>query len=486
MSDGWQGPLEKIGDYKWLIPESYMEGMRVPGLIYADEKLLKDIRHDKALQQVANAAFLPGIVKYSLAMPDIHWGYGLPIGGVVATDIEAGGVITPGGVGYDINCGVRLIRTNLTEKDVRPRLDKLVMALFSNVPAGVGSKSHINVSDAEEKKIMLKGSEWAVEHGYGVKEDIEHTEERGSMKGADPDKVPDRAYERGRRQSGTLGSGNHFMEVQVVDDIFDNEAAESLGVNEGQITVMIHTGSRGFGYEICDNYAKNMVRLLAKFDINVPDRQLACVPVKSKEGGDYIAAMKCAANYAWNNRQCLTHRLREVFEDVFGAGWKSLGMSLVWDVAHNIAKFEKYSADGKERLLCIHRKGATRAFGPGHPELPDEYKKTGQPVIIPGDMGRNSYLLLGTKKAEEETFASTCHGAGRLMSRGAAMRDEGRKTLIKDLEAKGIKVMAVGRGTLAEEAPYAYKDVNDVVDVVHNAGLARKVARMRPIGVIKG
>ncbi|MDD5680804.1 MAG: RtcB family protein [Candidatus Omnitrophica bacterium] len=486
MADGWQGPLEKIDDYKWLIPESYMKGMRVPGIIYADDKLIKDIRHDRAPEQVANAAFLPGIVKYSLAMPDIHWGYGLPIGGVVATDVEAGGVITPGGVGYDINCGVRLIRTNLSEKDVKPRIDKLINALFSTVPAGVGSKSDINVSAAEEKKIMLKGSAWAVEKGYGSKEDLEHTEEHGCMKGADPEKVSDRAYERGKKQSGTLGSGNHFLEIQIVEEIFDDEAAKVLNVALGQITVMIHTGSRGFGYEICDNYAKSMVQLLAKYNINVPDRQLACVPVKSNDGQDYIGAMKCAANYAWNNRQCLTHAVRGVFEEVFAAGPRDLGMSLVWDVAHNIAKFEKYNIDGKEKLLCVHRKGATRAFGPGHSELPDVYRAIGQPVIIPGDMGRNSYLLLGTNKAEAETFASTCHGAGRLMSRGAAMRAEGRKTLIKDLEAKGIKVMAVGRGTLAEEAPYAYKDVNDVVDVVHNAGIARKVCKMRPIGVIKG
>ncbi len=485
MSDGWQGPLEKIGDYKWLIPRSYMEGMRVPGLIYADEKLLKDIRHDKALQQVANVACLPGIMKYSLAMPDIHWGYGAPIGGVAAFDVEEG-IISPGIIGYDINCGIRLIRTNLDEKDVKPKIDQLINTLFSYVPAGVGSKSDINVSNAEEKKIMIKGAAWAVGRGYGIKEDLERTEENGCMEGADPDKVSERAYERGRKQSGTLGSGNHFLEVQVVDEVYDDEAARTLGVAKGQVTVMIHCGSRGFGYEICDNYSKNMVRLLSKYGINVPDRQLACVPVKSGDGQDYIKAMKCAANYAWNNRQCLMHKVREVFERVFEKGWESLGMSLVWDVAHNIAKFEKYKIDGKERLLCIHRKGATRAFGPGHPELPDIYKKIGQPVIIPGDMGRNSYLLLGTKKAEEETFASTCHGAGRLMSRGAAMRAEGRKTLIKDLEAKGIKVMAVGRGTLAEEAPYAYKDVNDVVDVIHNAGLATKVARMRPVGVIKG
>ena len=487
MSNGWQGTLEKIDDHRWRIPKSYMNGMKVPGIIYADENLLKGIKHDKAPQQVANAAHLPGIVKYSLAMPDIHWGYGLPIGGVVATDIEAGGVITPGGVGYDINCGVRLVNTNLTEKEVRSKLDTLINTLVSRIPAGVGSKSDIKVSNAEETQIMLKGARWAVEkRGFGTKEDLEHTEDRGCMEGADPDKVSERAYQRGQRQSGTLGSGNHFLEVQLVDEIYDKEAADIFNIDKGSITVMIHCGSRGFGYQICDGYAKGMVRALSKYNINVPDRQLACAPVNSPEGKDYIGAMKCAANYAWNNRQCLMHRIREVFERVFEASTKDLGMSLVWDVAHNIAKFERYNIDGKEKLLCIHRKGATRAFGPGNPALPEVYKKIGQPVIIPGDMGRNSYLLLGTKKAEEETFASTCHGAGRVMSRTAAMHAEGRHTLLKDLQAKGIKVMAAGRGTLAEEAPYAYKNVNEVVDVVHKAGLSKKVCRMRPIGVIKG
>jgi len=485
MSNDWQGTLEKIDDYRWRIPRSFMNGMRVPGLIYADEKLLKDIRHDKALQQVANVACLPGIMKYSLAMPDIHWGYGAPIGGVAAFDIEEG-IISPGMIGYDINCGVRLIRTNLSEKDVAPKIDKLINALFSHVPAGIGSTSDIKVNDAEEKKIMMKGAAWAVERGYGTKEDLERTEEAGCMEGADPDKVSERAYERGKKQSGTLGSGNHFLEVQVVDEVYDDEAARTLGVTKGQVTMMIHSGSRGFGYQVCDDYSKNMVRLLAKYNIDVPDRQLACVPVKSDDGQDYIKAMKCAANYAWNNRQCLMHKVREVFEMVFEKGWESLGMSLVWDVAHNIAKFEKYIIDGKEKLLCVHRKGATRSFGPGNPELPAVYNAIGQPVIIPGDMGRNSYLLLGTKKAEEETFASTCHGAGRLMSRTEALKAEGRKTLIQDLAAKGIKVMAVGRGTLAEEAPYAYKNVNEVVDVVHNAGIAKKVCKMKPIGVIKG
>ena len=485
MSDGWQGPLEKIDDYRWRIPKSYMSGMRVPGIIYADENLLKSIKHDRAPQQVANVATLPGIVKYSLAMPDIHWGYGAPIGGVAAFDVEKG-IISPGMIGYDINCGVRLMRTNLAEREVRSRLDTLINSLFSRIPAGVGSKSDIRVNESEESKIMVRGSRWAVERGFGTKEDLERTEDRGCMEGADPDKVSERAFERGKRQSGTLGSGNHFIEVQVVDEVYDKEAASVFNIAKGDITVMVHTGSRGFGYQICDEYSKNMVRTLSKYNITVPDRQLACAPVNSPEGKDYIGAMKCAANYAWNNRQCLMHRIREVFERVFETSQMDLGMSLIWDVAHNIAKFEKYNIDGKEKLLCVHRKGATRAFGPGNPAVPEIYRKIGQPVIIPGDMGRNSYILLGTKKAEEEAFGSTCHGAGRLMSRKAAIHAEARHTLLSDLAAKGIKVMAAGRSTLAEEAPYAYKNVNDVVDVVHKAGISKKVCRMRPIGVLKG
>jgi len=485
MSNRWEGPLESIGDYKWKIPQSFMPGMRVPGIIYADEKLVKDIKHDRAPQQVANVATLPGIVKYSLAMPDIHWGYGAPIGGVAAFDAEEG-IISPGMCGYDINCGVRMIRTNLTEKEVRPKLDTLINSLFSKIPAGVGSKSDIRVNESEESKIMTRGSRWAVERGFGTKEDLERTEEEGCMQGADPDKVSERAFERGKKQSGTLGSGNHFIEVQVVDEVYNEEAAGVFNIAKGDITIMIHTGSRGFGYQVCDDYSKNMVRCLSKYNITVPDRQLACAPANSPEAKDYIDAMKCAANYAWNNRQCLMHRVREVFEHVFGEGQKSLGMSLIWDVAHNIIKFEKYNIDGKEKLLCVHRKGATRAFGPGNPAIPEIYRKIGQPVIIPGDMGRNSYILLGTKKAEEETFGSACHGAGRLMSRKAAIASEKKYTLLKDLEAKGIKVMATGRSTLAEEAPYAYKDVNDVVDVVDKAGISKKVCRMRPIGVIKG
>lgn len=486
MSELWAGSLEKIDDYRWRIPKNYKKGMRVDGIIYADEKLLKDIRHDKALEQVANVAFLPGIVKHSLAMPDIHWGYGFPIGGVAATDIEKGGVVSPGGVGFDINCGVRLLRTNLTEQDVRPKLKTLVAGLFRTVPAGVGSEGTLKATVKDEKEILSRGSAWAVKKGYGIEDDLDMTEERGALEGADPDAVSERAYARGKLQSGTLGSGNHFLEVQVIDQVYDADIADVFGLELGQVVVMIHSGSRGLGYQVCDDSLKTFFKCQTKYNINVPDRQLASAPVASPEGQGYLSAMRGAANYAWNNRQCLMYLCRLVFEKTFGASWEKLGMFLLYDVAHNIAKIEKHSVDGQERLLCVHRKGATRAFGPGHAALPEKYKKTGQPVIIPGDMGRYSYLLAGTQKAMEETFGTTCHGAGRLKSRHEAKRTLEYHLLLKELEDKGIVVMATGRGTLVEEAPSAYKDVNDVVDVVHNAGLAKRVCRMRPMGVIKG
>jgi tRNA-splicing ligase RtcB len=479
-------PLEKIDDYRWRIPRSYKPGMRVPGLIYADEKLLKDIYQDKALEQLANVAFLPGIVDNSLAMPDIHWGYGFPIGGVAATDIEEGGVISPGGVGFDINCGVRLLRTNLEYDDVKDKVEDLVDRLFSDVPSGVGSQGDIRVSPKEEKEILLKGARWAVENGFGVDDDLECTEENGAMAGADPQAVSERALQRGKTQSGTLGSGNHFLEIQVIDQLYDRDACDTLGLNLGQVMIAIHSGSRGLGYQICEDYSRGMVASLAKFNINVPDRQLACAPVNSDEGKAYLSAMKCAANYAWCNRQCLMHLTRMAFEKIFGSPWQKLGMFLIYDVAHNIAKIEKHQVNGKEKNLCVHRKGATRAFGPDHPALPEKYKKIGQPVIIPGDMGRNSYLLVGTEKAMQETFGSACHGAGRLKSRTAALRSINPDILLKELESKGIIVKASGRNTLVEEAPSAYKDVNDVVDVVHNAGISKRVCRMRPLGVVKG
>ena len=485
MGHSFTGKLEKIDDYRWRIPESYMPGMKVPGIIFSDAKMLKDIVRDNAPQQVANAAHLPGIVKASMAMPDIHWGYGLPIGGVVATDIEAGGVVSPGAIGYDINCGVRLLRTNLNREDVRPHLKHLVDALFAKVPAGVGSTGRINVDIRGEKEILVKGAGWAVKEGYGWPGDLAHCEEGGAMAGADPSKVSDRAYQRGRKQPGTLGSGNHFLEVQVVDEVYRPDVAEVFGIKKDQITVMIHTGSRGLGHQVCGDYAERMVKLLNKFGINVPDRQLSCVPVKSDEGEDYIGAMRSAANYAWCNRQVITHLLREVFEKVFGENAASLGMRLVYDVAHNIGKIEEYEIDGKRKKLFIHRKGATRAFPPGHEELPEDYRKAGQPVIIPGDMGRCSYLLTGTHAAGE-TFYSTCHGAGRMMSRTAAKKATRGRAIVRELADRGILVRFTGRDTLHEEVSDAYKDVSDVVNIVQGAGISERIARMRPVGVIKG
>ncbi len=466
-------PLKKIDDYRWEIPREFDPGMRVPGRIFCDEKLLQTVKNDQALLQVANVAHLPGIVKYSLAMPDIHWGYGFPIGGVAATDPDQGGVISPGGIGFDINCGVRLLRSNLTLQDVQPKLKTLIATLFNQVPCGVGQSGDIRVSSADRSRVVLQGAKWAVKNGYGVEEDLIHTEANGFLEGADPDAVSPRAYERGTDQLGTLGSGNHFLEVQVIDQIFDEAIVAKLGLQIGQVTVMIHSGSRGFGYQICDDFLEQMRRTLTKYEIKVPDVQLACAPVHSPEGKKYLSAMRAAANYAWANRQCLMHLARQVFERVFQRSWQDMGLDLIYDVAHNIAKFEKYKIDGKEKMLCVHRKGATRAF-------PD------QPVIIPGDMGRNSYLLMGTQRALDETFGTTCHGAGRLMSRSEAVRTSRGRNIEQELERQGIIVMGRGAKGIAEEQPAAYKNVNDVVHVVHEAGIAKRLARMRPLGVIKG
>ncbi|MBU0548775.1 MAG: RtcB family protein [Candidatus Omnitrophica bacterium] len=486
MVGSLQVKLEKIDNWRWRIPRSYKPGMRVDGLIYSDEKLLKDLYQDKAAEQVANVAFLPGIVQYSLAMPDIHWGYGFPIGGVAATDIEAGGVVSPGGVGFDINCGVRLLKTEFQQEEIQDKIKQLVYALFSDIPSGLGVGGDIKVSRKQEEKILLKGAAWAVEQGYGIREDLECTEDNGAIAGADPNSVSERAYERGKTQSGTLGSGNHFLEIQAIDQLYDRQICDFLGLRLGQVTIMIHSGSRGLGYQVCDDNLKTMLRCLSKYNINVPDRQLACAPVNSSEGRQYLAAMRCAANYAWANRQCLMHLTRKTFERIFNSSWQKMGMHLIYDVAHNIAKIEKHTVEGKEKKLCVHRKGATRAFAPGDPSLPDRYKNIGQPVIIPGDMGRNSYLLVGTQKAMQETFGSTCHGAGRVKSRSAALRTIDANKLIKELEAKNIVVKASGRGTIVEEAPEAYKDVNDVVKVVAGAGISKRVCRMKPLGVIKG
>ncbi|MFH0777030.1 MAG: RtcB family protein [Candidatus Eisenbacteria bacterium] len=475
--------FERIDDYRWMIPKTGR--MRVPGIIYANEKMMAHIRSDKSPVQVANVAHLPGIVKYSLAMPDIHWGYGFPIGGVAATDVD-GGVISPGGVGYDINCGCRLIATALELSEVRPRIKELVTALFRNIPSGVGSTGKLKLSKAEERKMLQLGARWALDKGYGQAGDIDATEEGGFMAGTNPEVVSARAFERGKEQLGTLGSGNHFLEVGFVDQIYDAQVAEGFGLRLNQVTVIIHSGSRGFGYQVCDDFLQVMTNEYGRLGIELPDRQLACAYITSPVGREYLSAMACAVNYAYTNRQVLTHWTRETFEQFFRAGPDRLDMRLVYDLGHNVARREKHRIDGKEIEVCVHRKGAARAFPPGDERVPEQYRSIGQPVLIPGDMGTHSFLLVGTKRAAEETFGSTCHGAGRMMSRKQAMRNAKGRSVAGELEAKGIFVMSASKATLAEEMPEAYKDVSEVVDVVDKAGISRKVARLTPIGVIKG
>jgi len=481
----WGGPLKKIGECKWMIPKEYKKDMRVPGLIFADEDMIEQIKKDNAPEQVANVATLPGVLKYSMAMPDIHWGYGFPIGGVAAMNVESG-VISPGGVGYDINCGVRLIRTNFKYAEVKKYLEKLADAIFKNVPTGVGSRGKVKVSRSELDEVAVEGAKWAIKRGYGWDNDYERIEEGGSLPGANPDKVSPRAKQRGMPQLGSLGSGNHFMEIQVVEKIFDEKAAKVMGLEEGQVTVMIHTGSRGYGHQVCDDYVKIFRRVYHKYGIHLPDQQLACAPINSPEGRDYYAAMASAANFAWCNRQFITHWIREAFAEVFKMSPEKMGLEIVYDVAHNIAKFEEHAVNGKKIKVCVHRKGATRAFGPGHPDVPKIYREIGQPVLIPGDMGTNSYVLIGTQKAMEETFGSTCHGAGRVLSRKEALRRTRGRRVMDELKEKGIIIRAASIETVREEVPEAYKDVDKVVEVVHKAGISKKVAKMRPLAVIKG
>jgi len=482
----WKGPLERLDDYRWQIPKSYRPDMRVSGLIYATERLLSYIKADNTPHQVANVATLPGIVKYSLAMPDIHWGYGLPIGGVAATEIESGGVVSPGGVGSDINCGVRLVRTNLKAGDIKDKIEALVSLLFQTIPSGLGSKGGIKVFGKDERDVLLEGSEWAVKRGYGWKEDLDATEEGGCLELADPDMVSQRALERGGNQLGTLGSGNHFLEVQRVSEIYDENLAKKWGLFKDQITIMIHSGSRGLGYQVCEDYVKIMLDASRKYGIVLPDKQLCCAPVSSKEGKAYISAMASAANYAWCNRQCLMHLTREVFSRFFNENPKSLGIELVYDVAHNIGKIETHIIDGVPKKLFVHRKGATRAFPKGIPSIGPKYKDTGHPVIVPGDMGRASYVLVGTEKGYNETFGTACHGAGRVLSRTAAIRKGKGRRIDYELKKSGIIVRSAGVDTLAEEMPEAYKDVTEVVNVLTSAGISRKVAKLVPLGVIKG
>lgn len=482
----FEGPLERVDECCWRIPRTYKPGMLVDGMIFADDRLIEMVRSDMAAEQVANVAFLPGIQSASLAMPDIHWGYGFCIGGVCATDPDAGGVVSPGGVGYDINCGVRLVRTDLTVEDVKPRLVPLVTQLLRDVPVGVGQGGKYRFTPGELRELMTRGVPFLKDRGLALDEDVECTEAGGCIEDARPELVSDRALERGSDQCGTIGSGNHFLEVQYVDRVEHAEAAEAMGLGPGQVCVLIHSGSRGLGYQVCDDALKMLRGAPEKYGIWLPDRQLACAPIHSPEGRHYLGGMRAAANYAFCNRQLLMWQTREVFERVFHRRWQDLGMRLVYDVAHNIAKFEKHRVNGHEKVVCVHRKGATRAFPPGTTEIPERYRAVGQPVIIPGDMGRASWLLVGAPGSMERSFGTTCHGAGRAMSRTAATKSAKGRNIQHELSAQGIVARARSREGLAEEQPMAYKDVDVVVDVVHRAGLSRKVARLRPLGVIKG
>jgi tRNA-splicing ligase RtcB (3'-phosphate/5'-hydroxy nucleic acid ligase) len=476
--------LLKIHDFLWEI--SRQGAMLVPGRLYLSASMLEDLRDDPALTQVANVACLPGIVGYSLAMPDVHWGYDFPIGGVAATDARTG-VISPGGVGYDINCGVRLARTNLRYEDVTRKVDRLADALFSAIPAGVGSEGAIPTLSVEElRRVVREGAKWALGHGYASQEDLDHTEEGGCLPMAEPEKISEQAYQRGRTQLGTLGSGNHFLEVGRVDQIYQPHAAEALGLELGQVTLLIHSGSRGLGHQTCDDYLRIVGAAMAKYEIVLPDQQLAAVPIASPEGQDYLGAMAAAANFAWCNRQVMMHLATNAFIEALGISPRELGLKLIYDVCHNIAKFEDHVVDGVKRVLCVHRKGATRAFGPGHPELPEMYRHLGQPVLVPGDMGRYSFVLIGLEGAMRETFGSSCHGAGRLMSRNQAKRESRGRDIFAELAALGVTVRARTRAGVAEEMPASYKDVAEVVEVLEAARVAQKVVRLKHFAVIKG
>ncbi|MFH1841988.1 MAG: RtcB family protein [bacterium] len=474
--------LQQIEPMLWEIPQ--YGGMRVPGRIYASRKMVPRLTRDNALTQVVNVAHLPGIVGHSLAMPDIHWGYGFPIGGVAAFDLDQG-VISPGGVGYDINCGVRLLRSDLELTDVRPHLETLVKTLFQNIPSGVGSRGPLKLKGEQFDRVLVEGARWAVDSGRGRPKDLPNIEEYGCLAGADPGLPSGRARQRGRDQLGTLGSGNHFLEIGHVEDVYDAEAAAAMGLTVGQVTIMIHTGSRGFGHQVCDDSIRVMLKACRQYGIELPDRQLCCAPLSSPEGREYFGAMAAAVNFAFANRQIITDLVRETVGEVLGQD-AARCLDTVYEVAHNIAKLETHTVDGQERKLCVHRKGATRAFGPGRPELPEHYRELGQPVLIPGDMGTCSYVLLGREKAMQATFGSACHGAGRVMSRKQAIKAARGRKLVDEMRQRGVLVLARGRGTLAEEMPEAYKDVSEVVEVVHQAGLATKVARLRPVGVVKG
>jgi tRNA-splicing ligase RtcB len=475
--------LVEDGPDRWRIPRR--GGMLVDGVVFASKRLLAKAREDKALEQVCNVAYLPGIVGASFAMPDIHWGYGFPIGGVAATDLDAGGVISPGGVGFDIGCGVRLLRSDLAWEEVQPRLDRLVDALAAAVPRGVGGKGLQTLPASELDGVLAGGARWAVERGYGTEDDLTHAEDAGRLAGADPAAVSERAKVRGAAQLGSLGAGNHFLEVQVVDEVFEAGPAAVMGLEAGQVCVMIHTGSRGIGHQTCTEEVAWLDHLSKRIGIVLPDRQLACAPLGGPDAERYLAAMAAAANYARANRHLLAEGVRRVFAQVLGAPEAATGLRLVYDVSHNLAKIEEHAAGGQRRRLCVHRKGATRAFGPGHPDLPEAYRESGQPVLIPGSMGSPSFVLVGSE-GSEVAFGSTCHGAGRLMSRKAATRHQSGQQVQAGLAARGILVRFQQVRLLAEEAPYAYKDPGEVVGVCQRAGLSKVVARLRPVGVVKG
>src|SRR6516164_428569 len=461
--------LEKIDNYRWLIPRTYKPGMLTDTVVYANERLLEAIRRDQSLEQAANIAMLPGIVGRALAMPDIHQGYGFPIGGVAAMD-EEHGVVSPGGVGFDINCGVRLLGSNLTLKDVKPKLRDLVHQLFRDVPSGTGKSSRLDLSPADLNRVLERGPKWAIEHDMGTEADLDHTEERGCIAGADPHAVSERAKQRGTPQLGTLGSGNHFLEVQFVEEVFDEKTAAQYNLHKDTVVLLIHTGWRGLGHQVCTDYVSQLDEAMRRYGLHVPDRQLACAPIHSPEGQRYLHAMAAAANFAWTNRQSISHSVRGAFQRIFG---DDVHLSVIYDVAHNIAKLETHTVAGSKKRVLVHRKGATRAF-------------PGQPVFIPGSMGTASYFLLGQEGAMRETFGTACHGAGRVLSRSAAKQGVTAKEIQKELESRGIIVQSLTREGLTEEKPEAYKDIEAVVDVVHNAGLASRVARLRPMGVVKG
>jgi len=480
-------PLERTDQCVWRIPRTYKPGMRVPGIVFADEDLLEKMTMDRTLEQCANVAHLPGIYKYSITLPDGHEGYGFPIGGVAATDYEDG-VISPGGVGYDINCGVRLLRSDLTEHDLRPNLAELVNTIFNNVPCGLGSRrKDLHVTTHELDRVVTEGVQWVIDQGLGWSEDVEHCEERGCLEAANPDKVSSTAKGRGLPQIGTLGSGNHFLEIQKVDKIYNPQVAKIFGIDqEGQVTAMIHCGSRGYGHQVCSDYLRVMERAVYKYKIDLPDRELACAPGTSDEAEDYYQAMACAVNYAFSNRQAITHWVRQSFERVFKRPADDLGLRLVYDVAHNIAKIEEHRVNSEKRRVWVHRKGATRAFPPGHKDVPPDYRGVGQPVIIPGSMGTSSWLLVGAPRAMEVSFGSTAHGAGRMLSRTAAKQRFWGGDVKKALEQRGITVKAASAVVLAEEADPAYKDVDRVAEVSDKLGIATRVCRLVPIGVVKG